>query len=369
MAAVLEPSARADWTVAELTADANWVFSLPPEAADELVRAVRRGRVEGRDLLDYNPSDFPLGTATDVLAKAFQEAQTGRGIALVRGLPRAGVSEEEFELLTWAIGLAFGVARPQGRASQYLSKVQDAGGAYRTSTGRGYNTNAELDFHVDGGDLVALTCYNTAKAGGGSRVSSSYRAYEVLKAERPDLLQVLFQPFVFNMQGEEAPGEPPTLSRPIYALKDGQPFCNWNRNRIKAAQGRPEVADLTARQIEAVDYLDEVLRRPEVMYEMYLEPGDMQLLNNHVMLHSRTLFDDYEEPERKRLLFRLWLTPRNAESLPQALADWFPSVEERVVRGGTTGHNYDAVRRDYETRLAAYHGLKPPVSWPVSKAA
>jgi len=45
------------------------------------------------------------------------------------------------------------------------------------------------------------------------------------------------------------------------------------------------------------------------MYAMYLQPGDMQILNNHVTLHARTEFEDYDDPVRKRCLFRLWLAP------------------------------------------------------------
>ena len=40
---------------------------------------------------------------------------------------------------------------------------------------------------------------------------------------------------------------------------------------------------------------------------MDFRPGDIQLLNNAVILHSREAYDDYDEPERKRHLLRLWL--------------------------------------------------------------
>jgi hypothetical protein len=56
---------------------------------------------------------------------------------LLRGLPRDGLTAQEFELLTWAIGLHIGVARPQGKDSQYLSAVRDAGITYRTGRAGG----------------------------------------------------------------------------------------------------------------------------------------------------------------------------------------------------------------------------------------
>jgi hypothetical protein len=40
---------------------------------------------------------------------------------------------------------------------------------------------------------------------------------------------------------------------------------------------------------------------------MELQAGDIQLLNNSVILHSRTAFVDYEEATERRHLLRLWL--------------------------------------------------------------
>jgi len=40
---------------------------------------------------------------------------------------------------------------------------------------------------------------------------------------------------------------------------------------------------------------------------MVLEPGDIQFLNNYVVVHSRTDYVDHDDPERLRRLLRLWL--------------------------------------------------------------
>ena len=40
----------------------------------------------------------------------------------------------------------------------------------------------------------------------------------------------------------------------------------------------------------------------------FAEPGDLQFLNNRVTLHNRGDYEDWPEPERRRLLLRLWLT-------------------------------------------------------------
>ena len=86
-----------------------------------------------------------------------------------------------------AIESAGRVERPQGLASQYISAVRDVGTNYRAANGRGYSSNAELDFHVDVADLTILTCYNKAKSGGQSMISSGVTAQNYLIEERPDL--------------------------------------------------------------------------------------------------------------------------------------------------------------------------------------
>ena len=42
--------------------------------------------------------------------------------------------------------------------------------------------------------------------------------------------------------------------------------------------------------------------------DMDLQPGDIQLVSNHSVLHARTEYEEWPEPERKRHLLRLWLS-------------------------------------------------------------
>lgn len=347
----------AAWTPADLDADRRWIVELDDDARHDLICAVRGAADPDRDRFDYERADFDFGSAMAPLRRAFAEATHQRGIALVRGLPRADVSEAEFSLLTWAIGLHFGVARPQGKATHYLSGVRNVGVEYRSSGGRGYSSNAELDFHIDGVDVVVLSCFNRAVSGGMSMVSSSLTAHNRLVRERPDAAEVLYEPFFFSRQAEEAPDEPPFYTNPVFDSLDGRFFGKWNRNRINSAQNIEGIPPLTARQREAMDVMDEMLRRPDVMFTTYLEPGDMQILSNFTTLHSRTDFVDHESTEHKRLLFRLWLTPPDAPELPESWRPLFRSVSAHTVRGGILGHNYDETCRAFDARQAADLGL------------
>jgi hypothetical protein len=262
------------------------------------------------------------------------------------------VSAGEYRLLTWAIGMHLGVPRPQGAKSHYISEVRAAGQAYRSASGRGYHTNASLDFHMDDADLVLLGCYNGARSGGQSLVSSSTSAWNTLRAERPDLAEIATQDFPFSRNTEEAPDEAPYYQQPLFDRADGLQFARWNRNRVRTAleiEGRA-AAHRTPGRVRRPARRD--LCRPDHLLQMWLEPGDLQIMNNHVMLHSRTAFDDYDDEERRRCLYRVWIAPPNSPRLPQTWQPFYRSIEPGSVRGGIRGHEHDDRCLAFEARQA-----------------
>jgi hypothetical protein len=355
-----EATAKAAWHASDLEHDRSWVLTLNDGMRDHLDRMIRTAFSADRPLFDYRREEFDLGPAHELLFAAKGEAMHGRGLALVRGLPRDNMSEKEFELLNWAIGLHYGVARPQGKASQYLSAVRNSGTNYRSAGGRGYSSNARLDFHADGCDLVTLGCYNKARSGGRSMISSAVTTRKILMQERPDLAKVAHQDFYFSRQNEEAPDEPPFYGQPLFDLADNRVFCKWNRNRVQSAQKIDGVPTLNDAQRATMDTLDEILQRPDVMFTMSMEPGDLQLMNNHVLLHSRTDFEDYDEPAQKRLLCRVWLAPPDGPLLPDSWAHFFRSTNPGTVRGGIRGHNHGEDCKAFERRQAASLGMIIP---------
>lgn len=350
---------RAAWRVADLE-DGNWIFRVDDKGRAHLAATVKSGFDPDKGLFDYSRGDFDLGPAAGTIAAAIQEAHHGRGLALIKGLPRDELSEAEFRVLNWAIGLHHGVARPQGKATQYISEVRDIGSNYRSAGGRGFSSNARLDFHTDSGDLVTLGCYNKAKSGGQSMISSSISAYEVLKAERPDLFEVACQDFYFSRQQEEAEDEEPFVRQPLFDICEGRISGKWNRNRVQSAQQIEGVPQFTPQQRETMDTMDAILQRPDLMFTMWLEPGDLQILNNHKMLHSRTDYVDHDDPAKKRLLHRLWLAPPDSVRLPESWKPAFRSVEPGTVRGGIRGHHHDEACRAFENSQAAELGMPAP---------
>ena len=348
----------AAWTVADVEVDKGWIYRLSDAEGADLLAAVRAAGNPDRPILDWKRDDFPLDKALPTLASAFREVRDGRAMALIKNLPRTGVTPAEFRLMTWAIGLHFGVARPQNRTSDYITEVKDAGMAYRSPTGRGYNSKAELDFHVDGSDVVLLSCYNQAPVGGMSMCASAATAFEVVTAERPDYRQALTTDYTFSRNGEQSDGEEPWYAAPVCTTRDGRIFCKWNRNRIQNAQKIEGVPPLTATQREAMEYFDTVLRRPKNKNNKQHKPSKHQNLCNQTMLHSRTSFEDHAEEDRKRTLYRLWLARPDSRRLPDSWAAFYGTAEPGTVRGGMKGHHYDEVRRSFDAQQDEAMGMK-----------
>jgi hypothetical protein len=348
------------WDIRTLEQSKAWRFVLEPSAALELLRVVRKVTTAEKSLLSYRRSDFPIAHLLDVFHAAMAEVTDGLGIALISGLPRQDVSESEFSLMTWAIGLHLGVARPQDRHTAYLNKVKDIGTDYRSPTGRGYSSNAKLDFHVDGSDVVLLSCFNQAPEGGMSICTSSIRAYQVLCEERPDLAPAMKELFPFSRNGEHQADESAWFMAPLVGEQDGLRFVAWNRNRLVNALKLEHVPPITALQWEAVGYFDGLLRRPDLMYATMLKPGDLQILNNQTTLHSRTAFVDSKREDEKRTLYRLWLAVPNSRRLPPMWEHYAGTRQEATVRGGSRGFKYDDACREFDRAQAAVSGMKLP---------
>jgi len=347
-----------NWRAADLAADERWIFSIDSQAREEMIKTVLAVADTNKTLFDYRREDFVWSRTSEILAAALQEVKHRRGIALIKGLPREALTAHQFEILTWGLGLHSGVPRPQGKETQYISAVRDAGVSYRTGTGRGYSSNADLDFHTDSSDIIFLSCFNKAVSGGKTIISSSMAGHDVMVREYPEHAKWLYEPIAFSRQGEQAPDEGPFVIQPVFSERLGKWFGRWNWNRVRSAQEIKGAPPLTAEHYAALEQFDLVMRRPDIAYEMWLEPGDLQIINSHVTLHSRTEFTDHDDPDLKRLLFRLWIAPPDSELLPECWRDLYRRCESGTIRGGIRGFKHDARCIEFENRQARACGMQ-----------
>jgi hypothetical protein len=188
-----------------------------------------------------------------------------------------------------------------------------------------------LRFHTDRVDVVTLLCVRPAAAGGLSKIASAVAVHNTILARRPDLHALLCQPYYHTRQGE-AGGEAKYYAMPLFATRDGRFTSQYSRTFVEAAQRIAEVPRMTAAQDEALDLWAEVCE--ELCYTMDMRPGDIQLLNNHVVYHARTNYEDDPTPGRDRFLMRLWLSMPNSRALPEGYETLWGSVEAGALRGG-----------------------------------
>jgi hypothetical protein len=72
----------------------------------------------------------------------------------------------------------------------------------------------------------------------------------------------------------------------------------------------------------------------ELCFEMSFAPGDIQFVNNHVIYHARTAFEDDPAQRADRLLLRLWLAMPNSRALPDGHEVLWRNIEAGALRGG-----------------------------------
>jgi hypothetical protein len=286
------------WLGEEQEASSDWIIHLNVEQKAELERAAHQVRSSGLKLEQAGKSDFRLPSLAPLFDEIRQELASGRGFVLVRGLATTDYSVAEIGTIFWGIGANLGTGVAQSAAGDRLGHVIDRG-----SRDRYYTAGGAIEFHMDPVDVVGLLCIRGALEGGQSRIASAAAIHNVILKERPDLLHCLYQGFHCSRRGH---GDSVTEWRvPVYTRSHQQLESYFLPITIRQAvdEGFP----LTAREQEAIDYLQVVAARPEIYLDMDFRPGDMQFLNNRVIFHARTDYRDNPDPQLKRHLLRLWL--------------------------------------------------------------
>ena len=324
----------ADWTGAELRSRTDWRFEATPAEAAHLVDMARAAsaRLDGdpNRLLKASRSDFDLGPFGERVAAMLDRLRDGPGIALYRGLPMDALSPIEVAAVYWAMGLHMGAARSNNPEGDMIGHVLDAGREYGHPRHRGYQTAATMDYHCDQTDAVALLCIHTARSGGTSKVASSVRLHNEVLRRRPDLHGVLTRPFCWTKHGEKNPDEAPYFESPVFNFRNGRLSTAFGPQHIVKGHALPEAPDMTRAQREAIDLVSALAEEHHATMEF--RRGDIQILNNYTCVHTRTAFEDWPEPERKRVLWRLWLTVPDFRPPTPYSAQWSRGVATQRTR-------------------------------------
>lgn len=317
----------AAWYGPDMAKRTDWIHLLGAADLGEIDAAINRHVASGLGMDRITPATFPLPGLAPKLKRIRDEILHGRGFVLLRGFPVERYTIQEAAIGYLGLGSYFGSFRSQNAKGHLLGHVKDLGLKIEDGKTRYYQTNRQLNYHTDSCDIVGLLCLKTSKSGGESRLVSSVTLYNEIRRRRPDLVGELFHLFPTDRRGEVPPGMMPWFDVPVFSWYANELTTIYAGQYIRSAQVNfPQVRRLSAAEDEALTLLDELADSPELRLEMEFRPGDMQFLHNHQILHSRTDFVDWDEPERRRHLLRLWLAPEGARPLPPYFAARYGSL-------------------------------------------
>jgi hypothetical protein len=345
------------WKGADLAASDDWVHPLDAAMLAELDRALDAVRAREIPWEWMTRADFPLGgtNVARLLDRVGDALEHGRGLARITGIPVERYDEADLRRLWMGIGLALGTPVSQSAQGVRMKIIEDEGaivgeryGQMRNDDGSSFLSsyaravsNGALRFHTDRTDVVGLLCAGQAARGGLSRIASTGAIHNEMLKRRPDLLDCLFRPYPRSRLGEETGGGNLVYMLPVFDMVDGHFTSHYSRTYIEAAQKLPDVPKLTDDQEAALDLIAEI--GEEICYRMTLEPGDIQLLNNHVVYHARDPFENDAASGRVRRLYRLWLAAPNSRPLPPGHEKLWRDIRPGALRGGIAVDGVDPI--------------------------
>ena len=311
------------WTVADFKTPADYTIELDAAHLRDIEHAIRQIKTAGLGLDDLQREHFEVPSLRPAIDEIRRQIGDGRGFVVVRRLAVEDYSKDEIGMIFWGIGTHLGRGLSQSVLGDRLGHVKDF--SREDPLARAYRNKQELSPHTDSCDLVGLACLGDAKLGGVSRLTSAITVHNVMLEEYPEALERLYRGYVFHRRGEEKPGDLPyTPYRvPVYSHIEGKVSARYVRTYVEAgeaAAGRP----MGGAELAVLDRFEEVTKRPELMLEFTLQPGEMYFINNYTILHARTAFEDFEEEDRRRHLLRLWL------EVPQ-LRPVHPHIQSRGI--------------------------------------
>lgn len=307
------------WYGPELAGCDDWVLSLSAETREELRTALHTARARSATLLRMTVADFPLPTLAAELGRAAAALAEGPGFVLLRNVPVDLLGEAEASTVLRGIGQYLGRSVPQTADGRTLCHIREADPMPDGPARPAYRTRAAIPFHTAEADLLGLLCLHPARSGGRTLLASAAAVHNVVLATRPDLAGRLYRNHLFDSQEGRVTGAEACLASPLVTRHSDRPSMRYDRARLDNAAHHGGPAGIQTADRELYDLIETTAASAAVRLELDLQPGDLLLLDNHVVLHARSAYDDFDAPEHKRHLLRLWLA-RHEEADPAGRA-------------------------------------------------
>ena len=305
----------AAWQVADFPNKDAIAVDLEPRHIEALLATLADDQRRDHEKEPATPARYPLTAIADDVADWARLVERGRGLLLLRGFPVDSVGRSDLRRIYLALGCHFGRPVSQSAMGDLVGDVVDVGGKDRRE--RAYRNSRELNLHTDRCDHIGMLCIRPAARGGLSGYASALAIHNRMLAERPELLTLLYRGYFHHRFGEQPPGEPPITSDriPIFSVTDGVPSVIYIRGYIDLAVEEGHVT-LTDDEREALDLMDRIANRPDIRLNFGMAPGEICFVNNCLLLHTRTAFEDADDPALKRHFLRLWLRQENCPMAP-----------------------------------------------------
>ncbi len=283
-----------------------------------------KGPIKDHDYYQNNKHLWYIEETAEILtAETVSHALQEAGLLLLR----TGKTLSKPQTLTFIE--KFGTAVNQSPEGCMIFEVKDEGFDTTHPKFRGPSSNKQLTFHTDRCDVIVFHCARQAIDGGQNLFVHAETLYNTLKAEHPELLDILKQGFPYKRHNADPANPLPYYELPVFGKKNELAITLMNY-LIHQANKDPALPNLTSKQKEALRKVQEICERPELQLHLSLIPGDFLFLNNLQMLHSRTAF----EQKSQRLYYRTWLSVPWSIELPEAFKVLFGNTNAGALRGG-----------------------------------
>ena len=252
-------------------------------------------------------------------------------------------SDNDLGLIFRGFGAHFGRDLTQSAYGDRLGDIRDISDEIRErNMRRGYQSGGFQTAHTDpSGEvgIVAMLSLQMAKSGGESLIASAHTVHNMMQDWCPEFLAQFYDGFVLRRPDSDAKamGRPPLIGNvPGYCYENGWLNCDHQNGYIRRAVENGNSA-LDPKQQAALAVFTSLSNHPDVMLKMMLRPGDFQFINNRTILHGRAAFEDDDAKEKRRHLYRLWLSipewPRMPQSqstlLAEDMARWDAQATQR----------------------------------------
>jgi hypothetical protein len=318
--AMVPATGPAVWMGSELALTDDWNIRLTPDDITELNEALAGIESKNIPIQEITAADFTLPTLGFRLRAFAEELENGRGFGVIRGVPVEKYTEDSCKILSWGLCSYLGTSIPQSRQGDWINHVIDLTDVTSTTNSdlvhivnrkelRANHEGGELRWHTDSTDMIALFCLNKAKIGGASRLASSAQVHNLILAENPACLRALYDGYYYLSLADDNDIETPRLSAervPVFRRTGKSVSFYYIPQVVERAIDRAHVS-YSAVENEARELIQSAANADGVALEFTLEPGDLEVINNRIIMHAREEYVDDPEIDRRRHLLRLWM--------------------------------------------------------------